>query len=268
MDQLLAFRVGRLVDPVNGPVPAGVYLPGQLAVLGANYIDAGGAIVVSDHLDDTDADGLPDFFEFFIIDANPSDAVDGLDDIAGPLDATETDFDQDGLSDAEEFLAGPTIPIDPDSDDDGLLDGAEIAGTDNNGNPTGAGPTLPLRADTDGDGFSDGEEVAAGTDPNDSESQPAPREIVVVSIAPTVVNGVITRMDITYKNLNTTRTYYLERSLDLVTYDAVVDTHAPAAARPPYPIGQLHAAPRRPGPRRDGRVVFTDRLRRAGRRAR
>lgn len=234
VDQLLAFRVGRLVDPVNGPVPAGVYLPGQLAALGANYIDAGGAIVVSDHLGDTDADGLPDFFELFIIDADPADAVDGLDDVAGPLSATETDFDQDGLSDAEEFLAGPTIPTDPDSDDDGLLDGAEIAGTDNDGNPTGAGPTHPLRPDTDGDGFSDGEEVAAGTDPNDSESRPAPREIVAVSIVPTVVNGVITRMDITYKNLDTTRTYYIERSLDLVNYDAIVDTHAPATETDTY----------------------------------
>ncbi|MGJ8677947.1 MAG: S8 family peptidase [Akkermansiaceae bacterium] len=69
VDQLIAFREGKLSDPVNGIVPPGIYSGATLAALGANYVDAGGAIVVSNDLvnieisisviSDGDSDGFP-----------------------------------------------------------------------------------------------------------------------------------------------------------------------------------------------------------------
>ena len=60
----------------------------------------------------------------------------------------DTDDDNDGVSDLDEFTNG-TNPLDDDSDDDGLNDEEEIK--------LGTNPTLP---DTDGDGSSDSEEIA------------------------------------------------------------------------------------------------------------
>ncbi|MEI6515250.1 MAG: hypothetical protein WCO77_04670, partial [bacterium] len=88
--------------------------------------------------------------------------------------AAELDFDNDGLSNAQELLLG-TDPRDPDSDHDGLPDGWEAA---HGLNPLDASDasldndydgltnlqeyqnrTDPNTADTDGDGLNDGEEV-------------------------------------------------------------------------------------------------------------
>ncbi|WP_193213638.1 choice-of-anchor Q domain-containing protein [Luteolibacter marinus] len=169
VDQLLAFRVGRLVDPVNGPVPPGIYFPGHVSALGPNYLDAGGTLVVSNALGDTDADGLPDYFEQFIIDFDPADAVFGFEGVAGLLAATATDFDNDGVSDAAEFKAG--------------------------------------------------------TDPTDAASFPP--GIRLERIEPTVVGGVVTRVDITFRNLDPSTTYQLRRGLNLEVFDVVVDTQSP-----------------------------------------
>lgn len=98
---------------------------------------------------DNDADGLPDWWEFYYFDDishNPGDD----DDTGGA----------DGLTNIEEYQNG-TDPSDTDSDDDGLTDGAELIthGTD------------PLSSDTDGDGLNDGDEVNTyGTGPNDMDS--------------------------------------------------------------------------------------------------
>ena len=110
---------------------------------------------------DTDNDGLPDDFEQMIIDADPGDAVDGLDDVAGPNDdPVTTDFDNDGSSDTAEW-ENRTDPTDSDSDDDGLEDGVEDnGGTFVSDMQTGTDPNDP---DTDGDGLWDGVESNMGT---------------------------------------------------------------------------------------------------------
>lgn len=117
---------------------------------------------------DTDGDGYADS-----LDTHPTDPnlwndhnQDGInDEIQTPpdsdgdgipvhLDEFPHDFDNDGLSDAEELLLG-TDPALADTDGDGLSDSDEIyAGTD------------PLNVDTDGDGLTDFEELHAyHTDP-------------------------------------------------------------------------------------------------------
>ncbi len=106
--------------------------------------------------------------------------------------ALNPDFDQDGLSNAEEFALG-TIHTTPDTDGDGLLDGFEVdAGLnpleqDSDGDGTNddaedgdgdgltnleeqAAGTDPTLADTDGDGHSDSVEITAGSDPLDSDT--------------------------------------------------------------------------------------------------
>ncbi|WP_411847269.1 hypothetical protein AAFN60_07715 [Roseibacillus persicicus] len=173
VDQTLTFADGKLYDPVNGEVPAGTYSGSLLSSLGANYADGGGTIIVGTGTPgDTDGDGLPDLYENQIINFDLADDVDGFEDIAGPNDApTTTDFDQDGSSDADEFVAG-TSPTNPDSDGDGLEDGPELAGTDNDGNSHGFGPTNPLNANSDGDALGDLTEIRYNSNPNDISSLP------------------------------------------------------------------------------------------------
>ena len=104
---------------------------------------------------DDDGDGIADSFEFNFF---PDDLT--------QLNGTG-DFDNDGLTDLEEFNLAvttatfPTLsPIDDDSDNDGLLDGVEDGeGTFVSETETG---TSPVNSDTDGDGFSDGVETNSG----------------------------------------------------------------------------------------------------------
>lgn len=112
---------------------------------------------------DSDADGLPDSWEYLYF----------------PADLTKLtaagDFDADGSPDAQE-LPRNTNPTDSDSDDDGFLDGVETktgtwAGLTNTG-------TDPLKADTDGDGLPDGAERRTGTyvDQTDTGTDPLLRD--------------------------------------------------------------------------------------------
>src|SRR5690606_38236956 len=94
-----------------------------------------------DRSDDSDGDGLPDWWAHDHFGALYYDG-------AG-------DYDSDGLANADE-LAGGTDPVDRDSDDDTLSDGLEVA--------TGADP---LDGDSDADLSCDGED-SAPTDPNES----------------------------------------------------------------------------------------------------
>ena len=98
------------------------------------------------------------------------------------------DFDQDGLTNLEEFQQGTSLfnsdtdgdglgdamelalglnPLLPDSDNDGLIDGREVSpGSDSDGD----GLINGLDPDSDNDGLPDGVEVAIGLDPVDSDS--------------------------------------------------------------------------------------------------
>lgn len=99
---------------------------------------------------DTDGDGLGDYYEVFGTYTDPTMADT---DKNGVNDGNE-DFDEDGLTNLEEYLNN-TYPYIADSDNDGLSDGDEVNkyGTD------------PLVADTDGDELEDGDEIILGTNP-------------------------------------------------------------------------------------------------------
>lgn len=99
---------------------------------------------------DTDGDGLGDYYEVFVTYTDPTMADT---DENGVSDADE-DFDEDGLTNLDEFLNN-TYPYIDDSDNDGLSDCDEVNkyGTD------------PLVADTDGDGLDDGDEIVLDTNP-------------------------------------------------------------------------------------------------------
>ena len=104
---------------------------------------------------DTDGDGLPDGYEALTLGTDPTkpDTDDN-----GVLDCDE-DFDEDGLSNGQEYELG-TEPYNEDTDGDGLKYGEEINtyGTD------------PLKVDTDEDGLEDGDEIYFETDPLNPDS--------------------------------------------------------------------------------------------------
>lgn len=127
---------------------------------------------IEDIPSDTDADGLPDSFEQLIIDADPDDAIETIEDVL-PGD----DFDSDFASNLSEY-DNRTNPVNSDSDTDGLLDGVET-NTDVFVSAMDTG-TDPLDADSDDDGLEDGVETNdmsfddiatdTGTNPNEADS--------------------------------------------------------------------------------------------------
>ncbi|MDP0492415.1 MAG: hypothetical protein Q7Q71_15310 [Verrucomicrobiota bacterium JB023] len=118
-------------------------------------------------LADTDSDGLDDLIETYIsfFGYNPN------------VDDSESDFDDDGATVAQEIAMGTDVTLE-DTDSDGYYDGAETnTGTfvsydfSTNRGDTG---TNPLEADTDGDSIRDGAETATGTyvDEDDTGTDP------------------------------------------------------------------------------------------------
>lgn len=98
---------------------------------------------------DTDGDKLSDYAEYMMIGTDPLLADT---DLNGISDGDE-DFDNDGLSNAEEMEWGTSV-VSEDTDGDGLTDKKEVSlGTDS------------LNEDTDGDGLNDYLETVFGTDP-------------------------------------------------------------------------------------------------------
>lgn len=127
-------------------------------------------IVLTD-IQDSDNDGMPDWFELkyglnSTIDDSALDLdLDGLTNLEEYLLGTNpalADTDGDGINDATEINVYGTSAIEVDSDHDGLSDFDEI----------NLYNTDALSTDSDGDGVSDGDEVALGFDPNDDTSTP------------------------------------------------------------------------------------------------
>jgi parallel beta-helix repeat protein/YD repeat-containing protein len=120
----------------------------------------------ADEFSDSDADGIPDYWELKWF-GNLSRDGSG-------------DFDDDGLTDLEEFNNN-TNPLSKDSDGDGMPDGWEVSKglnplvDDSSEDPDGDGltnigeymnGTNPRDADTDRDGLTDGQELALGRNPS------------------------------------------------------------------------------------------------------
>jgi hypothetical protein len=136
--------------------------------------NANGQISVINTSGDTDADGMPDWWEqsfglnFRDADDATSDAdgdgLNNLQEFVAGSQPNNTDSDADGLNDGDEVNIHLTRPNLADTDGDRLSDYAEIITYGTN----------PLVADTDNDNFSDGDEVLLySTDPNDNTSVPA-----------------------------------------------------------------------------------------------
>ncbi|MCH2063779.1 MAG: thrombospondin type 3 repeat-containing protein, partial [Roseibacillus sp.] len=186
---------------------------------------------------DTDGDSIPDGYEeqYFpgdLTQLGPGDFDDdGLTDLeeyeAG-TNPTEADSDDDGVDDADEVANG-TDPGNPDSDDDGLSDGMEdTLGTD------------PLDPDTDGDGHSDGEEVALGSNPNDPNSP----GFITIGYGPELIGVVDTPagnsgQNQMRQNINITDTVFLEAGTYQArswNYNAAPDSGVPGVTQPVFPF--------------------------------
>ncbi|MGI9244501.1 MAG: LamG-like jellyroll fold domain-containing protein [Verrucomicrobiales bacterium] len=114
-----------------------------------------GPLVASD-FEDLDNDGLDDVWEQQIIDADPDDDIQEIEDVL-----PEDDFDVDAADNEREF-ADRTDPVDPDTDDDLLLDGIETNDGSFDSVDTDTG-TDPRNRDTDADGLPDGVETNDGS---------------------------------------------------------------------------------------------------------
>jgi len=122
--------------------------------------------------EDFDDDGLTDLDEFQL----SLGTFNGNNTAYPDINPTKKDTDDDNIEDAEELsptgLLPATDPTNADTDFDGLNDGAETnTGTYVSADNTGTDPTI---CDVDGDFSVDGWEVANGTSPLDANAFPGP----------------------------------------------------------------------------------------------
>ena len=140
-----------------------------LGAEGTLYLQTTHGVTAIDTEGDTDADGLPQWWErqyggdlVARVDVD-SDGLTNLQEFANHTNPVVADTDADGLSDGREVNTTKTNPLVADSDNDGLADGAEV---DTHG-------TDPLLADSDGDGLDDAREIELGLDPVDENDATA-----------------------------------------------------------------------------------------------
>ncbi|MCP4848085.1 MAG: hypothetical protein GY899_09095, partial [Verrucomicrobiaceae bacterium] len=168
---------------------SGPGIPGRVAL---GDVAAGSPTIYTIKLNDVDSDGdlLPDWWENEFADNLTSlsglddsdfdeDSLTDLEEYENGTDPSKTDTDGDGLDDAVETNTGTfasasdtgTDPNNSDTDGDGISDSVES----NSGVFAGAADTgtNPHAKDTDADGFSDGTEVNAGTNPVNANDFPA-----------------------------------------------------------------------------------------------
>jgi len=150
---------------VVGPGPiAGVLVPAAALGLAAGGDNLNALDILTGVepfiVDDTDLDGIPDYWE----------DEHGLD--PGDPDDADDDPDDDGLDNSDEY-GNDTDPNEEDSDGDGMSDGFEVdngfdpndddeMGDDGATSPDG---TPDGQNDSDGDGISNQDEESGGTDP-------------------------------------------------------------------------------------------------------
>ncbi|MBX5481887.1 MAG: carboxypeptidase regulatory-like domain-containing protein [Myxococcaceae bacterium] len=130
-----------------------------------------------EHAVDTDGDGTPDFVDT----DSDDDGVPDSDEAAIGTSRTNPDSDGDGISDKDELGAdgqpkdsdgdGTIDALDTDSDDDGLPDAQEYA---QGGDTDGDGTPDYLDTDTDGDGIPDSVERGTGSTPVDTDGDGVP----------------------------------------------------------------------------------------------
>lgn len=120
---------------------------------------------------DTDADGIPDWYELenglnvHGDDASldfDSDGLTNLEEFKLGTQSNLVDTDGDGVSDYQEVKIAGTSALRVDSDNDGLTDYEELF----------VYKTDALTVDSDGDGFLDGDEVKNGYDPKNKDIHP------------------------------------------------------------------------------------------------
>ena len=111
---------------------------------------------------DTDGDGLPDGYEYWELMTDPL-----IQDSDGNnISDADEDFDEDGLTNKDEFLLD-TDPHNNDTDEDGLPDGGEV--NKFNTNPL-VYDQIDENLDTDQDGLVDGLEMRLGTELNNPDT--------------------------------------------------------------------------------------------------
>ncbi|WP_170157263.1 right-handed parallel beta-helix repeat-containing protein [Roseimicrobium gellanilyticum] len=166
---------------INAVPTSGVYMPGydmdgEARPQGAN------ADMGADEWKDTDADGLPDWWEqkyFGGTGTSPGanddgDGLTSLQEFERGSDPSLGDTDGDGLLDDAESVANA---LNPDHDNDGMKDGYEVAhGLDQDS-------AADRLADKDGDRYPNVFEAAHGTSASNAASYPDGSEVVVVTPA-------------------------------------------------------------------------------------
>lgn len=195
---------GTYIKSTAGPFPLSAGDTVQIQFLMANDQGAVGTMtpnweineIIMATLEDTDGDGMPDFYEDSnglnrLVDDSADDPdmdlVSNLDEYLRRTDPQDDDSDDDELLDGVETGTGifvdaddtGTNPLSQDSDGDTILDGVESnSGEFVDASDPGTNPNLE---DSDGDGFTDSREIQANTDPTDPASFPTGSMIAAYS---------------------------------------------------------------------------------------